>query len=140
MLRARQGPPGLEQDGRRQKRRTKNKAALVESSDQAEVNTFGCAKLPGAHEQDLINLSMPCKQRCCLGRLCFLSYSAIYCRMATFCDTEGWADVLTMPASLMATQIIRKGLMTVTVLQEASQKRNCSRCEGSGAAAHSMLR
>ncbi|CAK0736587.1 hypothetical protein CVIRNUC_000770 [Coccomyxa viridis] len=59
MLKARQGPSGPEQDGRRKKRRTKNKAAPVESSDQAE---------------------------------------------------------------------------------EAPQKQECSRCEGNGAAAHSMLR
>ena len=98
MLRARQGLPGLEQDGRRKKRRTKSKAAPVESSDQAEVSPFGSAKSPGAQEQDLINLRMPRKQQCCLGRL-RLSY---FGSMATFGDTESWADVPTMPAMLMA--------------------------------------
>ena len=84
MLKARQGPSGPEQDGRRKKRRTKNKAAPVESSDQAEVSIFGPAISPGAQQQDLINLRMPRKQQCCLGCLGFLSYSATVIVMATF--------------------------------------------------------
>ena len=140
MLRARQGPSGPEQDGRRKERRTKNKAAPVESSDQAKVSVFGPAISPGAQQQDLINVRMPRKQQCCLGCLGFLSYSATVIVMATFGDTESRDNVPTMPASLVATARIRKGLMTVTALQEAPQKQECSRCEGNGAAAHSMLR
>ena len=40
-LRARLGPKVLEQDRRQKKRGTKNKAASLESSDQAEVSNFG---------------------------------------------------------------------------------------------------
>ena len=55
MLRARQGLPGLEQDGRQKKPRTKNKGTPVESSDQAEVSLFSSANIYGAQQQDLIN-------------------------------------------------------------------------------------
>ena len=53
MLRARQGPPGLKQEGRQKKRRAKKNAA-ASSSDQAEVSAFRSAKLSGAQQQDPI--------------------------------------------------------------------------------------
>ena len=54
MSRAWQGLPALKQEGRQKKRRTKNKAASIKSSDQAEVSAIDAAKLPGAQQQDPI--------------------------------------------------------------------------------------
>ena len=51
MLRAKQASPGVEKDERQKKRRTKNKAASIKSSDQAEASPYGSAKFPGAQQQ-----------------------------------------------------------------------------------------